>query len=372
MEADPPDKSEHLYYPFAVRVLITVGISGTFVLLILLIWRSTTVLLLIFAGFLLSIILRWLQTQISRFARIPHGLALVLSLSLFFLLLGLFGMYFGPLIKEQVVDLYRRIPEYFSDLKYYLEQFSWGKEVLEQAEAPEALISAKNLQETELLSRIIGVFSTTFGAISGVLFILVIGVYLAAQPGIYLKGILRLIPLNSRPRAIEVFHNLSTAIRGWLLGQLFSMSILGTIVGSGLWLLGLPNALALGLFAALMTFIPNLGPVLAFIPAILVALSQGIWTAVYVSLFYVFVQNVEGYFLTPKIQEKIISVPAVLILSVQILLFNIIGFLGILLAMPLLACTMVLIQMLYVEDVLGDRLDEPVLNKKIRQSPIER
>ncbi len=371
MGADIPDKSKHPFYPFAVRVLITVGISGTFLLLILLIWRSTTILLLIFAGFLLSIILRWLKDQISRYTRIPRSLALVISLILIFLLIGLFSMYFGPLLKQQVVDFYRRIPEYLSDVKYYLNQFSWGKAVLAQAEKPETLISAENLKETELLSRVIGVFSTTFGAVTGVLFILVIGVYLAAQPDIYLNGILRLIPLNSRPRALEVFHNLSTAIRGWLLGQLFSMSILGAIVGTGLWLLGLPNALALGLFAALMTFIPNLGPVLAFIPAILVALSQGVWTAFYVSLFYVFVQNVEGYFLTPKIQEKIISVPAVLILSVQILLFNIIGFLGILLAMPLLACTMVLIQMLYVEDVLGDRLDEPVIDEQIRRSHTE-
>jgi predicted PurR-regulated permease PerM len=356
----PPGSGEDSVYSFTHRVLIAVGVSAAAILLTILIWRSLTVLLMIFAGFLFSLILRWIKDPISRYMRAPPIVALILTLILVFVLAGLFLMVFGPVVKEQAVDLVNQAPKYLSQLKYYIGQFRWGDALIERTDSPKELFDGASLQQADVLSRIIGVFSSTFGALASLLFILVTGIFFAAQPQVYINGILRMVPPVRRRRISEVLDRMGHTLRGWLLGQLFSMTVLGTLVGSGLWVLGIPNAAVLGVFTAFMTFIPNLGPVLAFIPALLVALSEGMMKALYVSIFYLIVQNIEGNFLTPMIQRKFIHVPPVLILSIQVLLMTLIGFMGILLAMPLLACMLVLVQMLYVEDVLGDRMDRPV------------
>ncbi|MDZ7641536.1 MAG: AI-2E family transporter [Desulfurivibrio sp.] len=355
----PSDNRGPDIYSFTRRVLIAVGVGAAVILLGLIAWRSLTVLLMIFAGFLLSLILRLIKDLISRYTRMPPIAALALTLILVFFLVGLFLMVFGPVVKEQAVDLINKAPNYLAQLKYYISQFRWGDLLIKSTESPQDLFPEESLQNTEVLSRIIGVFSSTFGALTNILFMLVIAIFFAAQPQVYVNGILRLVPPARRSRASEVLERMGRTLRGWLLGQLFSMTVLGTLVGSGLWLLGIPNSAVLGLFTAFMTFIPNLGPVLAFIPALLVALSEGMMEAFYVSIFYLIVQNIEGNFLTPMIQRKFIHVPPVLILSIQVLLMTLIGFLGILLAMPLLACMLVLVQMLYIEDVLGDDMARP-------------
>jgi predicted PurR-regulated permease PerM len=257
-------------------------------------------------------------------------------------------------------------------MKEIVLQNNLGEEVVQKTDEPSDLLPKGNGALSEWTSRIVGVFSTTFGAFMSVLFILVIGIYLSFQPSVYVAGFLRLVPPGRRRRAREIIHRIAETTRGWLLGQAFSMTLLGIVVGTGLSILGIPNALVLGLLAAVMTFIPNLGPVLAFIPAILVALSQGLMKAVYVALFYVVVQTIEGNFLTPMVQQRVIAVPAVLILATQVLLFNLLGFLGIVLAMPLLACVMVLVQMLYVEDFLGDKMSNPVrIRPEAEEKPAE-
>lgn len=355
------DSNDDSVYSFTQRVLIAVGISAAAVLLTVLIWQSLTVLLMIFAGFLFSLILRWIKDHISRYMRMPPILALILTLIGVILLVGLFLMVFGPVVKEQAVDFVDHAPTYLSRLKDSVRQLPMGDVLIERTESPEDLLDEESVRETAVLRRIIGVFSSTFEAITSLLFMLFVSIFLAAQPDVYVNGILRMVPKGRRRRAADVLNRMADALRGWLLGQLFSMTLLGTLVGVGLWLLGIPNAAVLGVFTAFMTFIPNLGPVLAFIPAILVALSEGMVKALYVSIFYLIVQNIEGNFLTPMIQRKFIHVPPVLILSVQVLLMTLIGFLGILLAMPLLACMLVLVQMLYVEDVLGDSMEMPVV-----------
>jgi predicted PurR-regulated permease PerM len=346
--------------PFTSRIIVGLTITAIFALVVFLVFRAIDLLLLLFASYLLAIFLRWGAAQIQRCFRLPHAIALILFIAVFFLLVSLFFVFLAPVVKQQAMNLAEEVPGYVLRLKEFLLKRSWGEEVLKTTENPGQLFQEGQGAVSEFFTRVVGVFSTTFGALLSVVFILVIGIYLAFQPSVYVAGILRLIPPERRKRAREILHRMADTTRGWLLGQAFSMTVLGIVVGSGLWMIGVPNATVLGLLAAVMTFIPNLGPVLAFIPAIFVALSQGWMTAVYVSLFYVVIQTIEGNFLTPMVQQRVISVPAVLILATQVLLFDLMGFLGIVLAMPLLACVMVLIQMVYVEDFLGDRMTTPI------------
>jgi predicted PurR-regulated permease PerM len=135
--------------------------------------------------------------------------------------------------------------------------------------------------------------------------------------------------------------------------------VIGVLTALGLWLLGVELALTLGLLAALLTFIPNLGPVLALVPAVLLALMHSPTRALYVTLLYLAIQTVESYVLTPLVQRRTVSLSPALTITAQVALGVLLGGLGLVLATPLTILLLVLIQMLYIEDTLGDSVKVP-------------
>jgi predicted PurR-regulated permease PerM len=184
--------------------------------------------------------------------------------------------------------------------------------------------------------------------------ILFIGLYVAAQPGLYKNGFVRLMPLEKRNRAHEVLSAVGMTLRWWLIGKMMSMLVVGILTSLGLWLLGMPLALTLGTIAALLTFIPNIGPVLSAVPAVLLALLEGPTQVLYVLLLYLVIQTVESYFITPLIQKRMVALPPALILLAQVLLGVLVGGFGLILATPLAAAALVIVNMVYIEDVLHD------------------
>ena len=106
-------------------------------------------------------------------------------------------------------------------------------------------------------------------------------------------------------------------------------------------------------------FIPILGPIIASVPVLLMAAAEGTSTLILVGFIYLGIQQLEGNVITPMVHRVRIALPPVLILGVQLVLAQLVGFVGILMAMPLVAAGMVAVQMLYVEDVLGDSLERP-------------
>jgi len=196
---------------------------------------------------------------------------------------------------------------------------------------------------------------TFFGALTGILIIAVIGLYLAFGAELSTQGIVKLVPPHKRDRARSILHALSLTLYWWLIGRLASMGIIGIFSFIGLWALGMPLAFTLGLFAAVMSFIPNIGPILSIIPALLLALQMGLAQAGYVILLFMALQTVESYILTPLIQRKVIAMPPALILSAQLIMGVVQGILGVLVATPLVAAIIVLIKFMYIEDVLGDQ-----------------
>ena len=167
-----------------------------------------------------------------------------------------------------------------------------------------------------------------------------------------------LIAPSGRARAEEVLDNAVGTLRGWLTAQLISMSVVGVLTWGGLWLLGIPLALVLGLIAALLAFIPNIGPVLAAVPALLLAVSQGWSTVFWVGTVYVGVQTLESYVITPLVQLEKVSLPPLLVIGFQMLFGVLFGILGLMLATPTAALTMSLTRDLYVEDWLERRRDQ--------------
>jgi predicted PurR-regulated permease PerM len=138
----------------------------------------------------------------------------------------------------------------------------------------------------------------------------------------------------------------------WLLGKLCLMCFVGLFTAVGLWLLGIPLVLSLALLAAALDFIPNIGPIVSAIPALLLALLSGPASALWVALLYLSVQFIESYILAPLVQHRAVSLPPALLISAQVILPMLFGFPGLLLATPITVLLLVVVRKLYIESVL--------------------
>lgn len=327
-----------------------VAISTCAVLALLALFYAIDVLLLVFAGVLVALFLRALSDWISEHTPLSArwSLALVVLALAGLVALGLWLG--GTRLAGQVDELKEKLPRAIEELKEWLEKTGWGRTLLDRLPATDELIPRRR----DLLSRVGGAVSSTLGWLGDGLVVMFIGLFLAAEPGIYVNGLVRLVPRGRRERAREVLRAVGSTLRYWLLGKILAMALIGVVTTVGLWLLGLPLALTLGVLAALLTFIPNIGPVLSAVPAVLLALTQSPTRALYVVLLYIGVQVVESYLITPIVQRRTVSLPPGLTLTAQVLAGVLLGAMGLVLATPLAAALLVLVQMLYVQDVLGD------------------
>jgi predicted PurR-regulated permease PerM len=166
------------------------------------------------------------------------------------------------------------------------------------------------------------------------------------------------VPPAKRQRANEVAHEIGATLARWLLGTSCSMLIAGIATSVGLTLLGVPLGLILGIIAGLLDFIPYIGPIMAGVPAVLIALSVDPQLALYTIALFGGIQLVQGYIVQPLIDSWAVEIAPALIIVTQLVFGTIFGFAGIALATPMTATLMVLVKMLYVEDILGDRADD--------------
>ena len=194
--------------------------------------------------------------------------------------------------------------------------------------------------------------------ILSVLIVFFLSVYLLANPEMHSSAMIRLFPVSYRPRAREIFARLDLTLRGWLRATVISMALVGVATWGGLALLGIQQAAALGVLAGLMSFIPNFGTIVVLIPSMAVGIVQipNSWGWVIVVIYGV--SFVQSQIATPLLVSNSIRLPPVLVLLGQIVAGAFFGFLGLLLAVPLTAILMVLVQEVYIRDMLGDHASE--------------
>lgn len=336
----------------ARQVLVSAAAVAALVVGLLFLWYARDVLLLVFAGVLLAIFLRRLATIVSGFTRLPRSVALALViLALTGALVATVWLQGGRIASESA-RLREDLPRALEQLRAWIAGYPLGKDLLEQLpEDPAAFLP----DEPDAVSRVTGVVSRTFSALASAAVILFLGIVFAATPRVYMSGVLALFPEHRVPRMREVLARLYDTLWWWLLGRLISMAFIGLVTGIGLALLGVPLAFILAMLAALLSFIPNLGPILSALPAILLGLAQGPQTALWVAALYSGVQLVESYLLEPIIDRKTIYMPPAFTVTAQLLMALFAGLLGVTLATPLAAAVVVLVTMLYVQDVLGRR-----------------
>jgi predicted PurR-regulated permease PerM len=324
-------------------------------------WYFSDILLLTFAGILLALAYRGLAVKISAHSSIPIGWAVAGVIVLSLLIVVLMGFYLGPAFVAGIDQLISDIPAALERMGRFLQQYTVVEKNLENLLES----TAQSELTPQLLSRIsgllftaMGIFSTVIGSIFSVLVVFFVGVYGAATPQAYLPGVIRLIPPARRQRVREVFQLIAHDLQRWLVGRLLSMTVVTALTWIGLLLLGLPAALTLAVLAGLLAFIPNIGPVLALIPAVLTGLNQSPVTALYVLILYTVVQLIESYLITPLIQRRAVTLPPAFVIIVQLIMGVAFGFLGLLFATPLAVVIRDFVQKLYVEDVLERGADE--------------
>lgn len=333
------------------NALQTVVIALALTIAAVIVWQAFDVFLLLFAGILLAILLRapahWLAARTPLGQRSAYAIVVIVLVGA---AIGL-GFVLAPRIGDQVDELASRLPQAAQQLTSGLERYEWWRWLHERL-----LGEGGEASSGGLFSRATGVVSTTFTAVTNVVVILFVGLYLGANPAIYVRGFLRLLPLRRRQRGREVLEAVGVSLERWLVGMMASMTIIMIGTAITLLLMDIPLALTLALLAGLLTFIPNFGPILSAVPAVLLGMSQSPMKGVWVAVAYLAIQTVETYLVTPLIQRRAVHLPPAVILLAQVLLGVTAGFLGLVLAMPLAAALLVAVQCLYVEDVLGDRV----------------
>lgn len=343
-----PDRDSFL----SRRPYAAAGIIAGLLLLLYLATRFIEILFTVFAGILLAVFLAGVARKLSADTFLPRSLALLLTL------IGMVGIFVGlwtlsgPDITEQLRDLAALLPsatERLADrVRSGIQQNEWMRRLLD----PSQLVSTV----PSVLGGVTNVFRGTLSVLVNAFIILFIGIYGAVNPQWYVDSTVRLVPPAWRPRAREIIHAIGRALRWWLTGRFIMMLIVGALTVAGLTLAGIPSPIALGLVAALSSFVPYLGPVIAVVPALLVASLLSLTKVAYVVLVYGTVQVLESYMITPLVQEQAVHVPPAALITVQFIGGVGAGAVGVLLATPLAVVVIVLVQTLYIEDVLGDEI----------------
>lgn len=320
---------------------ITGGIFALIVVLLLLIKATFNVFLLILAGVLIAVFFRGLSGLICRKTKWKEGICVAISIiGTLLLIIGLFWL-IGSKVQSQITQLSDTLPKTIENAKAQLNQNPIGQKIVDKVSSPESTKKAQGVAAQ--------FFQTTFGIFGDIYVILFLGIFFTVSPNIYKEGIVKLVPEKGKQKADDVVNKIGENLKKWLKGKLFAMLVVFILTAAGLLIIGMPMWLVLALIAGILNFIPNFGPLIALIPAVLVALMQGPTTAAIVAGLYIVIQVTESNFITPMVQQKLISVPPALIIMAQLLIAPLTGGWGLVLATPLMVVIIVLVQELYIK-----------------------
>ena len=325
------------------RTLRTVAIAAA---LLLAAWALQGVLLLAFAAILLACILRLASYQLGKQTGIGPRWGLLVVVAAVTAMLAALVWWRGPVIIDQLVTLEAELRQQGQRVWSWASTTSWGPDLADR------LRSALPSWLGGFGGALGGIASSVFGIAGSALLVAVTALFLALSPATYVEGAVQLVPPSYRPRAYTILSQTGRTLQLWFVGQAFDMLAVTILLGIGLYALDMPLALTLALFAGLLNFIPYIGALIGAGPAVLVALGQSPTLALWVAGLFFLVQMIEGNLIAPLIQRRTVSLPPGLTIFSQTIIGTLFGPLGVVLATPVMAAGMTLVQMAYVEDVL--------------------
>jgi predicted PurR-regulated permease PerM len=321
------------------RVVVAVAIFA----LAFLLWHLLHVVIIGFGAVLVASALYTLATPLRERVGLPPRLALIATVLLLVAVIGGGATLLGEQIAGQIGALRDELPRALDALMGWLGRNPIGRTFLELW---------NNAKETGVeLTRVAGLATMTLSAVGSALLIVFAGIYLAADPQLYRRGALHLLPQSQRARVDDALRAAAAALSRWLLGQAVSMAAIGTLTTIGLWVIGMPLALTLGIITGALAFVPFFGATVAGVLVVLLAFTQGPQMAFAATVLFIGVQQAEEFLVLPFVQRWAVRLPPVLGLM-SVLIFSLLfGPLGALFATPLMVVALVLIQKLYVKGV---------------------
>jgi predicted PurR-regulated permease PerM len=336
-ESANPDIKEPSY---TVKVLQTTAIVCLAIIAILILRVAFNILLMALAGVLIAVYFHGLADVITSKTKMRREFALTISIGGTIVLIAIMGWFIGSKIQHQVAELSNTLPQTINLARAKISHTPVGQKLIEYT----AGNNSQKLADTATTF-----FSTSFGIIGDIYIILFLGIFFTADPSLYKNGIIFLFPAEKKSTGRLILKKIETALKGWLKSIIVSIILITILVAVGLSITGLPGTMVLGLITGVLEIIPNFGPVIAMIPGVLLALTISTKTALIVALIYIACQTLVGNVALPLLQKKMINIPPALTLLIQLIMGTLSGLMGIVLAVPLLAVIVIVVNELYVK-----------------------
>lgn len=302
--------------------------------------------LLVFAAIVLGAVFDAITDRICRWTGIGRSYGLTLAIAAFLaVFIGAFTL-FGTQLAGEFDTIRTTVPTAIEGLQGFLDRYGLGAMISELAE-----LGSEDL--SRLFTQAGGFALAAGNGVADFVLVLVGAIFMAANPGVYRRGFLLLFPDKAEAVAAQALDDTGTGLRGWMVGQAISSLLVAALTWIGLWLLGVPAAGGLGVIAGLLDIIPMVGPIIAGVPAVLLAFTVSPLTALWTLLLFLAIQQLQGNFLQPMIQKHAVDIPPALLLFAVLAFGLLFGFLGVLLAAPLTIVSFILVRRIYVEAILG-------------------
>ena len=323
--AGPTDINDPALVKEAKRAAVWIGLAAGFALMVYL----AEPLLIIFGGMVFAAMIDGGVRLLGRLLPIARGWRVAMVVTFTILFLGWTAMFAGTQMAAQAAQL----PEVV--LAQALKVVHW-------LQAHGAAINAKSVQGvieklagsvgqvTSAVGNLIGWMTTAFG-------IVVLGIYIAAEPQLYRRGFAWLLPLNERTRFEVTATAMGKSLRRLLAGRLLGMAVEGVSTWVLLAMWGVPMSGLLGLLTGLLAFLPNVGAPISGALMILVGFSVDTNTGLYCMAVYALVQIVDGNIIVPMVAKRSADLAPALVLGMQLIMGTLFGILGLMLADPLVA-----------------------------------
>jgi predicted PurR-regulated permease PerM len=324
---------------YAARVAIAVAL----VVLAYLVMQLLPVFLLVFGSIVVAAALRAASVPLRRWVGHSDRVALAVVVLLTVVVIGALIAFTGDRLAAELATLRGAVVKAAQTLRERLAQHPDGLALWEWA--MQALGSVE-------WWRVAGLASGAVGAIGTTLLMLVLGVYLAANPSSYRHGLLRLLPLRHRPRVETALQAAGTGLSKWLHGQVIAMFAVGLLTAVGLAAIGMPLASLLGVIAGLLEFVPFFGTAVSASLIVLLAFAEGPQQAGQAALVCLSIQCLESYVLQPLIQRRVVALPPALGMIGVVAASLLFGPIGAVFATPLVVALRILVLRLYVHDLI--------------------